>query len=276
MSSLRSRRAWVPAALAPLVLVVLLLLAWGANKALNDGATSPPGADDSFLRWLLATNNTFFGSEPFSSGSGGRILAGTLVSVVLLLVVGFAIGMAGVRGLTPGSSAVPAFLSLWMALVLACVVAGTADYLVASSSRSGFQGRGRFVFSVLQGQLAYGAKWGWIAALLATLVWLVVRPRAAPVRLRDGPSTTTGTAAEDERNDAYAPRRRTEPDPDFHPAAVPGDQAEQTHGAEPTGDTYVGKYSTGRYGGPYAGGAETPEDPPSTRPGGSHRGDPTG
>ncbi|MCW2757955.1 MAG: hypothetical protein JWO46_1701 [Nocardioidaceae bacterium] len=287
MSSQRSERAWIPAAVASVGMVFVLLVAWALNKTAGGNRAAPADVDASVWKWLVATNNQFFGAEPFSGG--GKVALGTLVAVVALVVIGYAGTWWALRGLRPGSALVPAFLATWAVLVVAAVVASAIRWAIVSSD---LPSAGQAQYASLTSGAVSGVRLGWLAALLATVAWLVVRPDTDSA---DGSWDDYDLDAQDEpepdrefvmkrradfnledretarRNAETYGRRETD-----RPAGsaldrrapagtdAPGEAQDQ---AQP-GPTYVGRRSSGHYA---EDDAEVPPDL-ETPPRGSHRG----
>ncbi len=263
MDSLRSRPAWIAAAVAAVsMLVVLILLG-------------------------------FVGQVGSSLNAGGGLTSGAVVGALGLLVVGFLGTWWAVRASTPGSSVVPVFLSTWMVLVVATALAVLIPFAMNHGGPHGFDG----------GAVS-GVRWGWIAALLASLAWrsaqaaktAAAEPEQQPrargeagvvpeggfvmKRASDFPEITLdrkpAAAATAEPDPEVAPDAETAPaseaDVDAGPAcdAYPAPDAQATETLEPGEPTpYVGKYVTHHD----ESAPESQEEPPPSRSGGSHRRD---
>jgi hypothetical protein len=168
MNALTSRRDWFPSAVAPVSwLLGLAALQVVSHFALND-VSAPLSRNASVPQWLGRTYVGFFGPGALDP-SHGKVLLGTLVAAVVLLVVGFLGSWWVFRAVPVGAPGLPAFLSLWMVLVIATALAALASFAVSHAQRFGSISTGEALVGALSAGVVFGVKWGWIAAGLSTL-----------------------------------------------------------------------------------------------------------
>jgi len=175
MNPLRSGRAWLPAAVAAVSMALGLIVLQVLSHLVLDDRLGPRRFDAPVWDWLGSTYVGYFGVGAFDP-SHGKIFLGTLIALALLLVIGFLGSWWAIRGIAPGSSVVPAFLSVWMVLVVATALASLGAFVVRLGGQFGSYPTGQPLLSVLTTGIVFGVKWGWIAALLAALLWLLLRP----------------------------------------------------------------------------------------------------
>lgn len=194
MNPLRSGRAWLPAAVAAVSMVLGLIVLQVLSHLVLDDRMGPKRFDAPVWDWLGSTYVGYFGIGAFDP-SHGRIFSGTVIALAMLLLIGFLGSWWAIRGIAPGSSAVPAFLSIWMVLVIATALAALGAFVVRQGGQFGSYPLGQTLLTVLTGGVVFGVKWGWIAALLAALLWLLLRPAPTPaVELGEAQPTGAGLA----------------------------------------------------------------------------------
>jgi len=198
MKPYRSGRAWVPAAVVSVVFTLSLIALQVVFRVAYDDSYAQVDYEDSALEWLFVTSLDFWGTGAFETDSA-RLVVGNLLAVVVLFVVTFLVAWIALRGAAPGSSALPAFLGGWAATMVAAPVASVTIVLVRFYDQLDENPLGLWLGGALSNS-AYGFKWGWVAALLGTLVWLVVRPRPGqvtpPVTEPAGPEPVTASEPE--------------------------------------------------------------------------------
>jgi hypothetical protein len=179
MNPYRSGRAWLPAAMVSVVFTATLGVLQVIFRETYDESVIPTGLEDSTLEWLFATNLGFWGPDAFDTDEA-RVIIASVVGALVLLVVTFLVAWPTLRGMAPGSSAFPAFIGTWLATMVATPVAAVAIVLVNNYDRLGDEAP---LWAPLSGAISnsvYGFKWGWLAALIGTFVWIVVRPKPSP------------------------------------------------------------------------------------------------
>lgn len=268
MNALRSWGAWLSAAVASVSMLVVLVVLQALSHVLLDDLNAPRSGDSSVLEWLGRTYVGFFGVGAFNPGHG-KMFLGTLVAVVVLLVAGLLGSWLAVRGIPPGSAALPAFLSVWMVLVLATALAGFAALLVRQAGQPGTSPMGQFLVSALSTGVVFGVKWGWIAAALASLTRLASRttgpaqapPEEAPrptspgrpgvvpeggfvlKRVSDFPEVAFDPPPSPVAQRPSATEAGTSPFPEEQPAEAPEEQPTE---AEEPSPRYVGRRAAAR------------------------------
>ena len=165
----------------------------------------------------------------------------------------FLLTWLALRGTAPGSSVLPAFFSGWFATIVAAPAASVVGVVIRSIDQQGIP-FGPAISSSLYATTS-GLKWGWVAALVATVVWMIVRPRPgapSPTGPVPPPATTaqtstglaTGVAAGLRRTGAGSPAC----DRPHHDHRPPAPQLNLSHGcrahASParTSDTLPGEF----------------------------------
>lgn len=193
MKTYRSGRAWLPALIASagfaLTLIVLqLIFHYGYDDAFRPESTST-------LEWLFRSHLGFWGPGAFDPDETTVVIS-NLAGGVTLIVVVFLVTWLALRGTAPGSAAVPGFLSMWAATMIAAPVAAVVTTVIRLSDNDLPTG------PLVAGAVAnsdYGLKWGWIAALIASIAWMVARPSPAPVAptypAPSGPPAASGPPA---------------------------------------------------------------------------------
>ena len=175
----RSPRAWLPAAVASVLFALTLVGLQALFHYAFEERPVPERFESGPLAWLLRSYAGFWGAGAFGV-EDSRVLLGGAAGGAVLLVLVLLVGWVGVRGLAPGSSAVSAFLVLWSACVVAAPVAQLAILSVRYQESFAHQASGQLVAGATTGAV-YGFKWGWAAALAATLVWVRTRPRPSHI-----------------------------------------------------------------------------------------------
>lgn len=178
MSPYRSRRAWLPALLAAVLMVAGTFALQVVSDRVYDGRARPRGAA-SIGDWLGSTYLGLFGPYSRSADSFGEQTALVAFGVVAL-VLALAISWRALRALAPGSGALPAWLSMWMAMVLGTVFGNLAHWVVADYDVVTGGAAAAPLLDTLTEGVAFGVKWGWLPALVATVLWVAVRPRPDP------------------------------------------------------------------------------------------------
>ncbi len=222
MNPYRSGRAWLPAAVLSVVFAVTLIVLQLIHHFGYDDKFSPLSGDDSVVEWLFVNNLGFWGPGAFDPDETQIVIANLSAGATLLLLA-FVVTWLTLRGLAPGSSVVAAFFGGWFATMVAAPIASVVGVLVRSVDQADFP----FGPAISSSTYAatYGLKWGWLAALVATVVWMNVRPK--PGIAGQGSSVVPPTAA--------VPV--TEPTPDSTPEPTTGPTTEPTTGAASTPDT---------------------------------------
>jgi hypothetical protein len=131
---------------------------------------------DSVFLWLFRTHLGFWGPGAFDPDETEVVIANVSGGVVLLVLVFLLVWLA-IRGTAPGSASVPGFLSIWGSTMIAAPVAAVVITVIRVADDDVPMG------PLIAASLAnsdYGLKWGWIAALIASLAWVVARPSPAP------------------------------------------------------------------------------------------------
>jgi hypothetical protein len=213
MNPYRSGRAWLPAAVLSALFAVTLIVLQLIYHFGYDDSTVPVTTDDSILEWLFVNNLGFWGPGAFDPDRAQIVIANLSAGVAIILVA-FALTWFALRGMAPGSSAVPAFFSGWLAAMVAVPIGSVVGVLVRSVDQEGYPlapAIGSAPYNA-----SFGLKWGWIAALVATAVWMSVRPKPGVPGL-GGPAF---------------------PPPSTTPAAPPEDQSETQPESPPTTGTY--------------------------------------
>lgn len=178
MSPYRSRRAWLPALLAAVLMVAGTYVLQVVSDRVYDGRARPQGVA-SIGDWLGSTYLGLFGPYSRSADSFNDQTALVAFGVVaFLLALGFS--WRALRALAPGSGALPAWLSMWTAMVLGTVFGNLAHWVVADYDVVTGGAAAAPLLSTLTEGVAFGVKWGWVPALVATLLWIAVRPRPEP------------------------------------------------------------------------------------------------
>ncbi|MEP6814791.1 MAG: hypothetical protein ABI873_04480 [Marmoricola sp.] len=241
MNPLLSGRAWLPAAVASVSLMVVLVL----------------------LQVLGTTDPGFFGPRGFDPGSV-RVLLGTVVALALLLGGGL-LGCRWVLRGTAGSAALPVFLSVWMALVVSTALASFGSILVGRAGAGSVSGVATSAFANAGN---FGVRWGWSSALLAVLVHLFLgRTPAAAV----DPDDVTESPRPKRGEPGVVPEggfvlKRQSDFPEVRLGRDPADEvAPDPVQEEPA--RYVGKRAAARIAEERPADVEEPSDPAS----GSHR-----
>ena len=171
----RSPRAWIPALVGSVVFALTLVGLQALFHYAFDERPLPDTFESGPLSWLLHAYAGFWGPGAFGVDDAQVLLSGVAGGGVLLVLT-LLVAWVGLRGLAPGSSAVSAFLVLWSATVVAAPPAQLAILAVRYPESFGHQASGQLVSGATTGAV-YGFKWGWAAALVATLVWVATRPR---------------------------------------------------------------------------------------------------
>lgn len=174
MNPYRSGRAWIPAAVLSVVFAVTLVVLQLIHHFGYDDKFSPLSTDDSIVEWLFVNNLGFWGPGAFDPDETQVVIA-NLSAGASLIVVAFVVTWLALRGTTPGSSVLPAFFGGWFATMVAAPIASVVAVLVRSVDQADFPFGPAISGSTYA--TTYGLKWGWLAALVAVVVWMSVRPK---------------------------------------------------------------------------------------------------
>lgn len=176
MNPFRSRRGWLPAVLAAALLVGGTLALQVLSDRVYDGRPRPRGDAASLWDWLGSTYLGLFGPYSRTAQSFNDKTALVAYGLVAFLVA-VLFSWRALRALAPGSGALPAWLSMWTAMVLGTVFGNLAHWVVADYDVVTGGAAAAPLLDTLAEGCAFGMKWGWVPALVATLFWVVVRPK---------------------------------------------------------------------------------------------------
>lgn len=189
MKTYRSGRAWLPAMVASaafaLTLVALQLI---FHYGYDDKFTPE---SDSVLPWLFRTNLGFWGPGAFDPDETEVVIANVAGGVTLIVVVFLLVWLA-IRGTAPGSASVPGFLSIWAATMIAASLGAVVITVIRLADDDVPMGP---VIAASVQNSDYGLKWGWIAALIASLAWVAARPSPGPAKPTYTPPPLPATPA---------------------------------------------------------------------------------
>lgn len=173
MNPYRSGRAWLPAAVLSAVFAVSLIALQLIFHFGYDDKVALLSVDDSVIEWLFKNDLGFWGPGAFDPDRTQIVIANLSAGAALILIA-FLVTWFALRGLAPGSSALTAFVSAWLATMVAAPVASVVNVFVRSVDQEGYPFGPAISGSTYEA--VYGLKWGWLAALFATVVWIAVRP----------------------------------------------------------------------------------------------------
>ncbi len=191
MNPHRTGRAWFPAAVLSAAFAVTLVVLQLIYHFGYDDRAAPVDIDDSIVEWLFVNNLGFWGPGAFDPDRTQIVIANLSAGVAIILVA-FVLGWWAQRGIAPGSSVVPVFFSGWFATMMAAPIGSVVGVLVRSVDQE------RFLLGPAIGSAPYtagfGLKWGWIAALIGTAVWMGVRTKPGVPGLGAQPLPPPSTA----------------------------------------------------------------------------------
>ncbi|GGF38399.1 hypothetical protein GCM10011519_10000 [Marmoricola endophyticus] len=176
MNPFRSRRGWLPAVLAAVLLVGGTFALQELSDRVYDGRARPQGDAASLWDWLGQTYLGLFGPYSRSADTFGDKTALVAYGVVAFIVA-VVVSWRALRALAPGSGSFPAWLSMWTAMVLATVFGNLAYWVVGDYDTVTGGAAAAPLLATLSEGCAFGVKWGWVPALVATLFWVAVRPK---------------------------------------------------------------------------------------------------
>lgn len=236
MNPRRSKRGWLAGLFAGVAAVGTVLLLHGLFE-LADRAPVPPQAFSPQAEWydLALIRMEYLGRDPV-----GMIDAKSSLAVGMLFALGaiFFVTAIGTwwaaRGGTPGSSAFPVFLSTWISFIVGATVGRFGQSLW--NFRDDLDMDGLFLSTVdyaIRAGGDYGLVWGFPIALVTTLVWLMVRPKAESQHAGFPPGQQPPPYGQQGQRDSEEPMwATTVEDPPYDPAhdtrAVPGSHADHS------------------------------------------------